>query len=110
MLTHQTEENRFFSRNRKGKTGGGASPPWRRLLPVSIVINQSELVLLTVHLSLDAVQVGRAAVANGDGGRGHPSTAIVHVQQVPRHRQLQRTNQSAGSETWLCAISVRTLI
>ena len=45
----------------------------------------------TVHLPLDAVQVGWAAVANGDGGRGHAS---VQVQHVPRHRQLKRTNQS----------------
>lgn len=35
---------------------------------------------LTPLLSLDSVQVSRTAVANPDGGCGHPS---IHVQQVP---------------------------
>lgn len=51
----------------------------------------------TAQLSLDGVEVGRAAVANGDGGRGHTSAAAVHLQHVPRPRQLERTNQGTGS-------------
>lgn len=54
---------------------------------------------LTAQLPLDAVQVGRTAVADGDGGSGHPFAAAVHIQHVPRHRQLQRTNRSTASES-----------
>lgn len=48
----------------------------------------------TGQLSLDVVQVCRAGVADGDGGRCHALTAI-HIQEISWDWQLLKTNHNA---------------
>lgn len=51
----------------------------------------TEAGICTCQLRLNVLQVSRTGVADGDGGRGHPGTA-VHIQEISWDRQLQTPN------------------